>query len=539
MSSRIRFICISTVICFSLIISRLFYIQIYQGAEYKEMAEKQTSKEIVLNTGRGAILDGNGVPFTGRKVSNKVIAVPAQITDKKLAAGVVSKLSGRDNVERILEESGDDILTFDVKDKELLKMIQDSLPHGVYIYHDKQRYTQNSLAQHIIGYINKNGTGMMGIEKDFDQDLGSSSKKVLRVYKDGSNRILPGMDAEFVNTGDDEGFNIRTTLNYSIQKATESAMDKFKVNGAVVIMDSSTGDVLAIASRPKFNQNNINTSLKKTDAPLINRAVNGYPPGSVFKTVVAAAAIEEGKVGPDDKFHCNGSIKVNNVTYDCYNKEEHGNINFEEAYAKSCNVAFIETGRRVGGEKILEMAKRFGFGEPEHIGININQNVHLPQENETTGAGIGNLSIGQGSLLVSPLQVADMTSVIANGGYRCKPRLVDAIVDDNGKVLRKVTKGEGYQVIEPEVAQNLCKMMRLAVSEGTGKNADVDGIVSGKTGTAEFNKGENISHSWFTGFFPYKKSNCVITVIAEGGGVGGKKAAEMFHYIAENIIKIS
>mgnify|MGYP000898258898 CR=1 FL=1 len=539
MPIRIRIICISAVLCFAMMISKLFYIQIYEGKKYKEMAENQVSEEVMLKPDRGAILDRNGETLTDREDIDEIIAVPAQIRDKQLAAGVISKLCGQYDVEERLENGSKDVLTFEIKDKGLLKMLEGSLPHGVYVYHDTLRYSGDGLAEHVIGYLNANGTGMMGMERDFDQDMKSSDKMIMRVYKDGSDRILPGMDAEFVNKGEDRGFNVKTTLNYRIQQAAEQVMDKYGVNGAVVVLDTNSGEILAMASRPQFDQNEINNSLKRNDAPLINRAMNGYPPGSVFKTIVAAAALEDGRVSTGDHFYCGGSINVKGVTYNCFDKEVHGNIDFKSAYSQSCNVAFIQIGMRAGGEKILEMAQKFGFGEPENIGIDIKQNINLPKANETAGAGIGNLSIGQGSLLVSPLQVADMTAVIANGGYRYKPRLVDSIVDDNGSVLKKVTKSEGYRVIDSEVAKDLCEMMKLAVSEGTGGKADIDGTVAGKTGTAEFNKEKNISHSWFTGFFPYDDPQYVITVMAEGGGVGGGKAAEVFHDVAEDILKIA
>ncbi|MDI6601936.1 MAG: penicillin-binding transpeptidase domain-containing protein [Thermoanaerobacteraceae bacterium] len=541
MPVRLRLLQGTMLLCFALIISRLFYIQVYKGEKYKEMAESQMVEEVVLKPQRGAVLDRNGIPFTDTDSADMLIVVPAQIRDRELAAGIISKLSNQDQdkLEARLVDGRDSVLTFIVEDAELFRLIKDSLPHGIYTYHDTLRYAEDGLARHVIGYLGGDGSGMMGIEKDYEQDLKSSSRTMVRIYRDRSKRILPGLDAEFVNKGDETGFNLKTTLDYGIQKVVEQTMDIYAVTGAAVVLDADTGDILAMASRPQFDQNNINMSLNRDDAPLINRALNGYPPGSVFKTIVAAAAMEENKVSDTDIFNCSGSINVNGVTYRCFEKEGHGNIDFKSAYAESCNVAFIQIGMRIGGEKILDMAKRFGLDEPESIGISVSQNINLPGKNETVGAGIGNISIGQGSLLVSPLQIADMTATIANKGYRYKPRLVDSIVDDNGKVLREVTQSEGYRVIDSDIAKSLSEMMKLAVSSGTGKKADVEGMVAGKTGTAEFNKEKDISHSWFTGFFPYNNPHYVMAVMVEGGGVGGGKAAEIFHDIVDAILKIN
>jgi len=541
MPVRIRILRGFMLVGFAFLVSRLLYIQVFRGQQYREMAEKQMTEEVILKPQRGSILDRNGRSFTDIQDADLLVMVPAQIKDKDLAAGIVSKLCSmdQDEVATHINDKGSNILTYYIKDVELFSLIKDSLPHGIYTYHDTLRYAKNGLARHLIGYLDGDGQGMMGIEKDYNQDLKDAGSTSIRIYTDRTKRILPGMKAEFVNKINKPRLNVKTTLDYNIQRLVEETMDKYQAKGAVVVLDPKTGDILAMASRPQFDQNNVSESLESDDAPFINRALIGYPPGSVFKTIVAAAAIEENKVEDNETFNCTGSINVNGTVYRCFEREGHGEIDFKNAYAESCNVAFIQIGMRIGGENILEMAKRFGLGQPESIGISVNQSINLPQREETVGTGIGNISLGQGSLLVSPLQVADMTSTIANDGYRNKPKLIDSIVDDDGKILRSVGTTDGYRVIDENTARKIQEMMRLVVSNGTGKKADVGGMVAGKTGTAEFNKGKGISHSWFTGFFPYYSPHYTMTVVVEGGGVGGGKAAEIFHDIADYIIKIN
>ncbi|MDD2482591.1 MAG: penicillin-binding transpeptidase domain-containing protein, partial [Lutispora sp.] len=326
---------------------------------------------------------------------------------------------------------------------------------------------------------------------------------------------------------------------YHIQKIVEDVMTNNEVNGAIVVMDIKTGDILAMASHPDYEQDNVQKYINSQGEELINKAIWPYDLGSVFKVVVAAAAIESGKIDLDKKYICEGSITVGNSEINCSTHKNHENreITIDEAFALSCNTTFVKIGIELGAETILNMAKKLGLGEKQCYEMLEEKAGYLPESQED---GIGNISIGQGKIQVTPLQVTAMMAVIANNGIKYDTRLVDELINEEGGTVKKIDKAAPQIVLSPTTAYRIKRMLSDVTTNGTGKQANLDelGGSSGKTGTAEtgMNNGK-IIHGWFSGFIPSNNPQYAITIFINNGQSGAKSAAPIFKQVGEKILK--
>jgi len=254
-------------------------------------------------------------------------------------------------------------------------------------------------------------------------------------------------------------------------------------------------------------------------------------------------ALEKNLVNPFEKINCPGYTSIGELEFKCSAFEEggHGELDIYGAYAHSCNTFFIEMGKRAGGAAIIEKAKAFGYGSITGINPYEEQPGILPDSKEIYPTDIGNISIGQGKILVTPLQVADMTNTIANNGVRKRPYSVKALLDDKGNMVRSEYNGVQERVVSPFVAMEIRKMMERVVDEGTGKKAALPewGGTAGKTSSAQTGQksgGEEIVHAWFTGYVPRIDPRYVITVMVENGKSGGEVAAPIFRDIAREVM---
>lgn len=369
------------------------------------------------------------------------------------------------------------------------------------IYHKKNLYS------HVIGYYSK-VYGKSLLEREFDS-------------------ILNGRGDISLNISDiKKGFNINLTIDNKIQEAAYKALDGRK--GAVVAMHPKTGEIYAMVSLPDFDPNsyslesNWNDIVENIDSPLINRAISGlYPPGSTFKIVTSAAAFESGAT--DRVFEDKGKFELDGLVVNNYNNESFGKITFNEAFKFSSNQVFCTLGAELGGEKLTDIAERFGIGQARDFDIETSESTIGYKK--LTDKDCALLAIGQGKLLVSPLDMLLICSTIANNGDTVKPYLVSSATKESGTVVYKSIKKSLGTPISSECASFLKELMVETVKSGTGKNAGLSNvIVAGKTGTAENEKEK--AHSWFVGFAPAEDPQIAISVILENdGGSGGSTAA--------------
>ncbi|NLY44057.1 MAG: peptidoglycan glycosyltransferase [Clostridiaceae bacterium] len=546
--NRLRFLVIAIIFLFLCLLGRFYYLQVVEADTLTRQVTRQRALDTTLKYTRGYIYDRNMIPFTDREDRYYIIVIPGLIKDGEKVIGGLSGFTGysREEIEETFREQVP--VTYIVEnylEQEIREVLDDP---SIKIIPLSKRYGKESLARHIIGYVNEaDQTGFSGIEKAFDSYLNERKPQSIGMVGDAIKRSIPGLGYRVINCfSNNEGEAVRLTLDYHIQSIVEKVMDKRMGQGAVIVTDVKSGDILALASRPNYDQEHVEQYIDSDGSELVNRVFSPYDAGSIFKIVVAAAALEKNTVSLDTPFTCTGYIDVDDMAFMCHKSDGHGELSFMEGFANSCNPVFIDTGLKVGYKSIIEMAKRFGFGSSLYLfdGL-IQEKGNIPDKKYVSARETANISIGQGEILVTPIQVADMVTTIANNGVRKKLNLVDAIVMDDGSIVKDMRiKGE-TRIISAEVAKKIQRMMEEVTLSGTGANVRMEhyGGVAGKTGSAEtgwvMENGSTKVHAWFAGYFPIKDPKYAMVVFVENGRQGGSAAAPVFRDIAEEIMKLN
>ncbi len=407
---------------------------------------------------------------------------------------------------------------------------------GINVIKTQERYGANSIAPHITGYVDGDGNGVSGIEKAFDDVLKKYTGTVTETFAvDARQHTLSGVTPQIVTQGNNSG-GVVLTLDKQIQLDAQKAAGKYLKSGAVIVMDIKTGDILASVSEPEYSPADVSAAINLSTSPLINRAFTSYNLGSIFKIAVASTALQSG-ISPSFTYTCTGSVVVDGRTFRCEKTTGHGTEDMSLAFANSCNTYFITVGEKVGGAKLLQMAKLFGFGTPTVLAPGLSTDAGgLPTANELIEpAAVGNFSIGQGDLMVTPVQVADMVSAVANGGMLPTARLVKGIYSPDGK-LTEYPGAVPDRVIPSQIAETVKSFMITTVNGGTGMPAKpAYGGAGGKTSTAQtgwVQNGKAVNQAWFAGFYPAQSPKYAIVAICENGTAGGADAGPVFKYIA-------
>lgn len=324
------------------------------------------------------------------------------------------------------------------------------------------------------------------------------------------------------------GGDITLTIDLKLQKVADDALGEWR--GAIVLLDPRSGQILALASHPYYNPNTLDedweTLRDNPEKPLINRASQGlYPPGSAFKVVTLAAVLEEGLTKPQETFiDDTGRFVVQGFPILCNNHPGRTSFDLYHAFGYSCNVAFAQLGLRLGARKLLEYAHRFGLGQAPHLDIPTAAG-QLAGDLPLNDIELASTAIGQGELIVSPLQMALVAAAIANGGIVPQPGLVLQPPEHHSDASPSVA-------VSPRTAQQVGEAMVVVVREGSGRSARLSGVqVAGKTGTAQVERGE--PHAWFIGFAPADEPRYAIAVLVENGGPGSKAAAPLARIVME------
>ena len=537
----------SRILLFGLLISgalifllfRLFAIQFVHGDEYREKAFSQRLATVSIEKIRGDFLDRNGIPLTRREEQAKLLLFPGLFRGDREVYSLVQSLTGisGERLMKIVLGSGTyaslDIVR-SIPELEL-KIDQGEYP-GLMILREWQRYDEHSLARHVIGYLrDADGEPMAGLEKSFNEYLDAGVSKLVYAHTDARERIIPGLGYKIMGT-QKPYYDIKLTLDYSVQKILEDVLDRRPGKHGGIVVDVRTGEILAMASRPNFDQNDIYASAAQRDA-FINTVLTDYPPGSLFKIVVAAGGLESGQYSGDEEHFCSGGIDVGGVFYSCHPRSGGlGNLTIREAFAHSCNDAFIKMADELGGDVIVDLARQLGLGQSLDIGLD-NRPGSLPDRDDYAGAGIGNLAIGQGKVMVTPLQIADLCLTIANGGIRKRLTLVKELISNSGEVKRIKSEDCG-RVLSERTASKLQSWMADVTEYGTAPLAwdgEIGGT-AGKTGTPQVaGDPDSRNYGWFAGFFPREKPRYVIVILSREEGGGGQNAAPIFREVAHRI----
>jgi len=545
---RILTLLTSCIIIFSFFSFRLLYLQLIRGNSFARDAVRQRAQVVTLDYNRGDILDRNGISLLGGEKEKVLVLFPSLLAKEDPAtleyvSTLVPASSACDQPAIVLRKLNE-------QEEVLFKELQ---CRGLVVAEAQKRYGLDSLATHLVGHVGpEDGEGKVGLELVFNKELRGSVPNALAAVVDGKNNLVEGLG--FRLWGEpvpSRPYDLILTIDGNMQRKVEKIMDERVKRGAVIVMDSQSGDILAMASRPNYLQANLSDYLKSMDEyttfletqPFINRSILSYPPGSVFKIVVAAAALESGNYSLGSKFTCSGSVQIGEQLFRCHQNTAHGQITLAQAFVYSCNTTFIDLGIKLGRETIYDYARKLGLGQVTGLPLGSSAQggeaagyIPLPQEMPFLG-DLALTAIGQGSVETTPLQIARLTAAIVNGGYLTEPRLVSALQTPEGIVTKRFPAGERRRVLNPLTAAQIRFMMLGVVEYGTGKAAYSDKIIlGGKSGTAETERllnGEPQQYSWFSGFLSGEDNNTVITVFIEEALQGN--AAELFGAIAAEI----
>lgn len=525
------------------LIFRLYWIQIANHEHLKSEALKQRANAVNLYPNRGIIYDMNLIPLTNRdRIITLFVPKDSLQSDRKLEEFILEYAAITRKELNDYKKSSNKILAFPLKKS----INEELLPKNAFVAERTLRYSQDNILSHVIGYIKKSeNKGEYGIELIYDDVLTNyKNKQILYLELDDNKNIL--LNGEYQvsrNTKSSEPAGVKLTIDYHIQKIVENVLDKNRVNGAVIVSDVESGEIRALASRPNFDQDNTDKYRENEDMALYNKAIQAkYPPGSLFKIVVLLTALEEDMDYLDRTFYCKGYEEIGKIRISCNNTEGHGYLNLKDAFSKSCNSVFIQLGKELGSQKIINMAKRLGFGSTINIGLSEEVEGHLPSGDDIKGPAIGNISIGQGSIEVTPLQITNLLMIIANDGIDKGLTIVDGITDENGRVIKKYNRREDERVLSEENCQIVKDYLKDVVDNGTAKRLDLDevGGAAGKTGSAQgVLKGKEVIHGWFTGYFPADNPKYVITVLDEEAKSGSQSAVPIFEEIVKEIYMLN
>jgi penicillin-binding protein 2 len=549
-------------------------IQILDHARYFGLAEANRTREVAVPAPRGLILDRSGVKLADNAASFTASIIRDQTSDLDASIRRIGRALGltedvlRARIGRFSSLPGfkpipikDDLTMEEVS---RIESREEDFPELLITAEPKRVYPFGSLAAHVLGYLQeltpaelkserfKNRqagdlVGRNGIEREYEGRLVGTKGRILEIVDSlGRTRGEAGrVEAR-------QGETLTLALDVELQKAAEDLL-KGK-EGAIVVLDPQSGEVLALASYPTFDPNKfINrftaeewlALVRSPEYPLENRTIRGlYSPGSVFKPAMAIGALEAGVVNEDTRSYCIGTARIYGRPFACWLETGHGSLNLFDAIRYSCNVYFYSIGRQMGIEDIARTAETLGLGRKTGIDLPGEKEGLVPHpdwkkrtRNVDWYAGETiSVAIGQGPLLVTPLQIAAYTAIIANRGEPVRPRLLRA-VRTGPERPEAVVVGRDRVPIKPSIFENVIEgMFRSVNEEGTGRSARVAGFdVCGKTGStqligsekAEKLKKEIKTHSWFTGFAPRRAPRVVVTVLVEYGGMGGAAAAPL------------
>lgn len=543
---------------FILAAARTGYIQMAQGDHYARKAlEGQTLSVALEEYSRGRVLDRNLLPLSGTYSSNRIVVFPEMQENANSNYLAISRATGADLrvIRDILSVKKPVVLPYRINESKS-GMIHDGGGKGLLVAPYTLRYGPSPLAVHVVGHLGRirdlneleelartnkksyrlsDWTGRQGLEFFYERELkGQYPTDLAVVYTDALGKPLPGLPVT-VETGlrDPGRSDVVTTIDRDIQAMVERVMDRRIKKGAVVVMDSS-GDVLAMASRPAYNPDPALTDQLPSagDERFVNQALSLFQPGSIFKVVVAAAALSEGLVDPGTRFTCGG---YREKPVRCWNEEGHGSLTFAEAFAQSCNPVFVKLGQDLGPQAIIRYARAMGLENQSVLGY-----PAVPDSRQSLDLVAGkynlvNSSVGQGPVLATPLQITAMINSVANGGLYMQPRLVKEIRPAGGSPGQIMSTGP-VRVISPEVARQLGDLMTMVTKQGVGRKAWVPrGGSAGKTGSAQLAGGEGPVNAWFSGYGPIDNPRYTVTVLVREGSSGGETAAPVFREIMEGL----
>lgn len=582
-SSKFKWCTLVLVITMTVLLIRLWDLQIMRGSEMRRLSEQNRIRVKKIPSPRGIIYDRTGKVLADTRPSFNIYLTPEDIRDFSQSVDGLARLldcDREDVIEKMKAASGMPP-SFPIKIKSDIPMDEVARieAHRVYIpgvsiqIEPKRNYPYGESFAHVIGYVSEisdeelknkkkykgyspgDYIGKYGLERSYENDLrGVDGEK--RVEVDAIGREVRTLDI----IDPIPGHSLYLNLDLELQLTADKALETRK--GAAVAVNPKTGGVLVLVSRPGFDPNKFASGITKKDwqkialdkaHPLQNRAIQGgYPPGSTFKILLALRALDLGVINERTTFGCSGGFAYGNRVFKCWKKGGHGSVSVHRAIVESCDVFFYNVGLKLGVDRIHDFADIVGLGRVTGIDLPNEQKGLVPStqwkkkrynqpwyEGETVS-----VSIGQGAVWLTPIQLAQLSAFVSNDGKNFKPQIVNRIVSTEGKVVKTF---EPVVNAEPKIRKGVIKIvkdgMRGVVNEpgGTASSYRLENVaMSGKTGTAQAGS-EKVrlgDHAWFIAYAPAEDASIAMAILVEHGGHGGSAAAPVAKGITEKLFKV-
>ncbi|GAW92150.1 stage V sporulation protein D [Calderihabitans maritimus] len=542
-------------VLFSLMI-RLAWIQFVRGEELQEKALEMRLREVTVEAKRGIIYDRKGRKLAVSASADSIYAVPPEIKrsgrEKEIARQVaaVLEISPEELEKKITANRAFVWIKRKVEAEKARKIKELDLPGIETVEESRRYYPKGTLAAHILGFVGIDNQGLEGLEFTYDKVLRGKPGRIVVEY-DAAGREIPQAMRRYIPP--ENGYNLVLTIDETIQYIVERELDRIMnsetnpASATIIVMDPRSGEILALGSRPVYDPNKYG---EYPQSVWRNIAVsNTYEPGSTFKVITAATALEEGLVSPEERFYDPGYIKVGKEIIKCWRyPRAHGNQTFVEGVQNSCNPVFVTIGLRIEDKQsglFYDYIKAFGFGQETGVDLpGEAKGIMIPLE-KLKRINIATIAMGQ-SISVTPIQLISAVAAIANGGILYRPHLVRQITDQDGNIVKQFEPEPIRQVISRETARELASILERVVSHGTGRNAYIPGYrAAGKTGTAQkagpggYQQGKYVAS--FVGFAPADDPQLVVlVVIDEPKGYpyyGGTVAAPVFKRVMEDSLR--
>ncbi len=576
---RASYVFIAFFVLFCILAVYILKINIVDGEKLRTGAIEQQTRDYQVSSARGTIYDRNGKALAVSSSAETISVNPKEIASAGYAIDeLAQKLADilTLDVESVKKKLTKDALDVEIKAKvepELADQVRALDLTGIYFKEDTKRYYPfGSFASHVLGYVGKDNQGLGGIEMVYDDELSGVPGRVVTL-KNAHGTDMPFQEERHIDS--ENGLNVVLTIDETIQHFAEKHLEGVyndadaKEGAACIVMDVKTGEILAMATMPKFDLNSPNEitdvdtvayleklrvsdeytddDYNKAVAAARNKmwrnkaVVDSYEPGSCFKIITMSMALEEGVVTPEDSFFCSGSKKIEDRTIHCAERSGHGAQTFRDGVKNSCNPVFIEVGQRVGIDVFKRYYKAFGFRDKTGFDLPGEASGVFYADDQFNIVELATASFGQGPK-ITPLQLISAVSAVANGGTLMKPHLVRQFTDENGTIIKTVEPSAVRQVVSEETSKTVCELLENAVTNGSGQNAYIKGYrVAGKTGTSEkLPRGSGKYTASFVGFAPANdpKVACLVVVDEPAGGsyYGGQVAAPAVGKILEDTL---
>lgn len=545
--NRLNFIFSLFISLLTFLLIRVAYLQLALAHNLSGLAKKQHTAIIELQPKRGTIYDRNRRPLVVSLNLDSVYANAREVKEKRKTAQLLSpvlNVSESFLLERLSRDKGFVWLKRKLTPAESARLKALGIKGIEFVKEPKRFYPNGSLASHLIGYADIDNKGLEGLELLYDEYL-KGSPGYRATFRDAKRRPIASFEYEYFPSVD--GLDLVLTVDEIIQHIAEREIDRAMKDAhpkgaCIIVMDPKTGDILALSNRPTYD---INSFEKVSPESKRNRVVTDmFEPGSVFKIVTAAAAIEKKAVGLNDKFFCeNGEYKI--AGHILHDHKPHGWLTFRQVIEKSSNIGTVKVAQILGPSELYRFVKAFGFGELTDIDLPGEVRGFIRPTSLWSKLSIGAIPMGQ-EVTVTPIQLACAISAIANGGGVVKPHIVKAVQDKHGEIIKSFEPTVLRRVLSEETAAIMRDILSGVVSKGTGRLAEVEGYkVAGKTGTSQKVEPDGTySHSKFVasfiGFAPVDDPKIAVVVMLDEPRpfyYGGVVAAPVFKRVAQNVLR--